>query len=51
MQGLHAAIQTLSAGHEKACIEVQGIIKQSLEKTTSKYCDFVAGPLQLSSSG
>ena len=30
MQGLHAVTQTLSAGYVKACIEVQGLVKQSL---------------------
>ena len=43
MQGLHAANRTLSAGYAKACIEVQGLVKQSLEKITSKDHDFVVG--------
>ena len=43
MQGLHAVTRTLSAGYAKACIEVQGLVKQSLEKITSKDRDFMAG--------
>ena len=43
MQGLHAATRTLSAGYTKACIEVQGLVEQSLEKITSKDHDFVVG--------
>ena len=40
---LHAVTHTLSARYEKACIEVQGLVKQSLEKITTKDRDFVAG--------
>ena len=43
MQGLHAATWTLSARYKKACIEVQGIVKQSLEGITAKDHDFIAG--------
>ena len=42
MQFLHAATHTLSARYEKACLEVQGLVKQSLEEVTSKDRDFVA---------
>ena len=38
----HAVTQTLSARYVKACIEVQGLVKQSLEKITSKDQDFIA---------
>ena len=38
----NAVTQTLSVGYEKACLEVEGIVKQSLVKITSKDHDFVA---------
>ena len=42
MWGLHAATQTLSDRYQWACLEVQGLVKQSLDLTTEKDHKFVA---------
>ena len=36
MRGLHAATQTLSNGYQRPCLEVQGLVKQSLNLSTHK---------------
>ena len=42
MWGLHAASCTLSDGYQQACLEVQGLVRQSLDNSTSKDHKFVA---------
>ena len=42
MWGLHAASHTLSEGYQWACLEVQGLVNQSLNLSTKKDCRFVA---------
>ena len=41
MQGLHAASHNLSDGYQRACLEVQGLVRQSLDRSTSKDHKFV----------
>ena len=42
MQGLHMASRTLSDGYQLACLEVQGFIRQSLDRSTHKDHKFIA---------
>ena len=42
MWGLHAASRTLSEGYQWACLDVQGLVRQSLALSTEKDCKFVA---------
>ena len=42
MQGLHEASHTLSEGYQRACLEVQGLVNQSLSLSTEKDCSFIA---------
>ena len=42
MRGLHVATQTLSDRYQQACLEVQGLVKQSLDLTTEKDRKFVS---------
>ena len=41
MRGLHKASHTLSEGYQWACLEVQGLVNQSLSLSTEKDCRFV----------
>ena len=42
MQGLHEASHTLSEGYQQACLEVQGLVNQSLSLSTEKDHRFMA---------
>ena len=42
MQGLHEASHTLSEGYQWACLEVQGLVNQSLSLSTEKDRRFMA---------
>ena len=42
MWGLHKASHTLSEGYQWACLEVQGLVNQSLSLSTEKDHRFVA---------
>ena len=42
MRGLHEASHTLSEGYQRACLEVQGLVNQSLSLSTKKDHRFVA---------
>ena len=42
MRGLHEASHTLSAGYQWACLEVQGLVNQSLSLSTEKDRRFIA---------
>ena len=42
MQGLHEASHTLSEGYQWACLEVQGLVNQSLNLSTEKDHRFIA---------
>ena len=42
MWGLYAASHTLSEGYQWACLEVQGLVNQSLNLSTEKDCMFMA---------
>ena len=42
MWGLHTASHTLSEGYQRACLEVQGLVNQSLSLSTEKDRMFVA---------
>ena len=43
LQGVHTATQTLSENYQQACVEVQGIIRRSLRKSTAINRTFVHG--------
>ena len=42
MRGLHEVSHTLSEGYQRACLEVQGLVNQSLSLSTEKDHRFVA---------
>ena len=42
MWGLHEVSHTLSVGYQWTCLEVQGLVNQSLSLSTEKDCRFVA---------
>ena len=41
MRGLQAASHTLSDGYQRACLEVQGLVRQSIDRSTYKDRKFV----------
>ena len=42
VRGLHEVSHTLSEGYQQACLEVQGLVNQSLSISTEKDCRFIA---------